>query len=292
MVGVWALIIVLSFQSGMEQDLQNKILGGTAHLNLLREDESAFNNPDELIDKVVKVSGVKAAAATLYTGVYLNGAIDSRGAIVKAVDLMAKNEANEIFQTITQGSIDGLKANENGEEGIILGTELATDLGVKLGETITIISSEGRLTPAGLAPRQKVFTIVGIFKSGLYEYDSNWGYISLDAMKELISNQQPTQVIQIKITDIYQVKEIATQVLASVGPGYKTKDWQQLNQPVFAALNLQRLGFLVGIGLIILVAALNIITTLIMMVVEKNRDIAILMSMGATRRSILIILVF
>lgn len=291
MVGVWALVIVLSFQSGMEQDLQNKILGGTAHLNLLHEDESAFNNPDELIAKVVKVPGVKAAAATLYTGVYLNGAIDSRGAIVKAVDLTAKNEANEIFQTIIQGSIDGLKPNENGEEGIILGTELATDLGVKLGETITTISSEGRLTPAGLAPRQKVFTVVGIFKSGLYEYDSNWGYISLDAMKELISNQQPTQVIQIKIIDIYQVKEIATQVLASVGPGYKTKDWQQLNQPVFAALNLQRLGFLVGIGLIILVAALNIITTLIMMVVEKNRDIAILMSMGATRRSILVIFI-
>lgn len=107
----------------------------------------------------------------------------------------------------------------------------------------------------------------------------------------MISNDQPTQVIQMKITDIYKVKEVATQVLAAVGPGYKTKDWQQLNQPVFAALNLQRLGFLVGIGLIILVASLNIITTLTMMVVEKSRDIAILMSMGATRQSILVIFI-
>lgn len=288
-VGVWALVIVLAFQSGMEQDLQNKILGGTAHLNLLREDESAFSNPNEIVTKVEKVPGVKAAVATLYTGVYVNGKADSRGAIVKAVDLNGRKEANEIFQTITQGSIDGLKPNENGEQGIILGTDLATELGVKIGDPLTVISSEGRLTPGGLVPRQKVFNVIGIFKSGLYEYDSNWGYISLDSMKELVSNQQPTQVIQMKVDDIYKVKEIATNVLKAVGSGYKTKDWQQLNQPIFAALNLQRLGFLVGIGLIILVASLNIITTLIMMVVEKNRDIAILMSMGATRKSMLII---
>jgi len=291
MVGVWALVIVLAFQSGMEQDLQNKILGGTAHINLLKEDESAFSNPDELITRLEKIPSIKAAAATVYTGVYLSGTADSRGAIVKAVNLDARKEANEVFQTIIQGSVDKLKASENGEEGIILGIDLAIELGAKLNDTVTVISSEGRLTPGGLAPRQKVFTVVGIFKSGLYEYDSNWGYISLEAMRQMISNDQPTQVIQMKITDIYKVKEVATQVLAAVGPGYKTKDWQQLNQPVFAALNLQRLGFLVGIGLIILVASLNIITTLTMMVVEKSRDIAILMSMGATRQSILVIFI-
>lgn len=291
MVGVWALVIVLAFQSGMEQDLQNKILGGTAHINLLKEDESAFSNPDELITRLEKIPSIKAAAATVYTGVYLSGTADSRGAIVKAVNLDARKEANEVFQTIIQGSVDKLKASENGEEGIILGIDLAIELGAKLNDAVTVISSEGRLTPGGLAPRQKVFTVVGIFKSGLYEYDSNWGYISLEAMRQMISNDQPTQVIQMKITDIYKVKEVATQVLAAVGPGYKTKDWQQLNQPVFAALNLQRLGFLVGIGLIILVASLNIITTLTMMVVEKSRDIAILMSMGATRQSILVIFI-
>ncbi|MBI4854350.1 MAG: ABC transporter permease [Acidobacteria bacterium] len=291
MVGVWALIIVLSFQSGMEQDLQTKILGGTAHINLLKDDEGAFSSPNELISKIEKIPGIKAAAATVYTGVYLNGISDSRGAIVKAVDLETPSDANEIYQTIIQGSVESLKANEDGEEGIILGLELATELGVKLNDTVTVISSEGRLTPGGLAPRQKVFIVVGFFKSGLYEYDSSWGYISLDAMKEIVANEAPTQVIQMKIMDIYRVKEIAQILLETLGPGYKTKDWQQLNQPVFAALNLQRLGFLVGIGLIILVASLNIITTLTMVVVEKNRDIAILMSMGATRRSILFIFI-
>jgi lipoprotein-releasing system permease protein len=291
MVGVWALVIVLSFQSGMEQDLQSKILGGTAHINLLKEDESAFSDPNILLKKVEEIPGIKAAAATVYTGVYLNGTADSRGSIVKAVDLNAPKDANEVFQTIVQGSVDKLRANEDGEEGIILGVDLALEIGAKLNETVTLISSEGRLTPGGLAPRQKVFTVVGFFKSGLYEYDSTWGYISLDAMKDIIANEQPTQVIQIKITDIYKVKEMAARILELLGPGYKTKDWQQLNQPVFAALNLQRLGFLVGIGLIILVASLNIITTLTMVVVEKNRDIAILMSMGATKRSVLFIFI-
>lgn len=289
MVGVWALVIVLAFQSGMEQDLQNKILVGTAHVNLLKDDESAFSNPSELVNKLKQIPDIKAAAATVYTGIYLNGTADSRGAIVKAVNLEGSPEANEVYQTIIQGSVDKLKTSEDGEEGIILGVDLATDLGVKQNDSVTVISSEGRLTPGGLAPRQKVFTVVGLFKSGLYEYDSNWGYISLEAMKEIVANEQPNQVIQMKIIDIYKVKEVSAKILGMLGPGYKTKDWQELNQPIFAALNLQRLGFLVGIGLIILVASLNIITTLIMMVVEKNRDIAILMSMGATRLSILFI---
>lgn len=288
-VGVWALVVVLAFQSGMEQDLQSKILAGTAHINLMREDDGAIAHPKELIGRVEKLPRVKAVAATVYVGVLLGGNADSRTAILKAVDLQSKPEANEVYQTIIQGQVADLHARETGEETIILGKELAEELAIKVGDTVTAISREGRLTPAGLAPRQKIFTVVGIFKSGLYDYDSNWAYISMESMQELMLNPEPTQIIQMKVDDIYGVKEIDNQILAAVGPGYKIKDWQQLNQPVFAALNLQRLGFFVGIGLIILVAALNIITTLTMMVIEKNGDIAILMSMGATRGSILAI---
>jgi lipoprotein-releasing system permease protein len=288
-VGVWALVIVLAFQSGMEQDLQTKILGGTAHLNLMREDEGPIANPQDIVARLEQMPHIRAAAPTLYVDVLLSGNDRSRAAILKAVDLKSRPEANEVFQTTIQGSVKDLQTNAAGDSGLILGRELADDLGLKVGDTATAISPEGRLTPAGLAPRQKIFTVVGIFKSGLYEYDSNWAYISMESAQELILNPQAAEIIQMKVDDIYRVKEIAAGVLASVGPGYKTRDWQQLNQPVFAALNLQRLGFFVGIGLIILVAALNIITTLVMMVVEKNRDIAILMSMGATRRSILTI---
>jgi lipoprotein-releasing system permease protein len=288
-VGVWALVIVLAFQSGMEQELQTKILGGTAHLNLMREDETPISNPKELVERLEKLPRVKAAAPTIYVKSLLTSAGSSQPGILKAVDLNARPEANEVFQTIVKGSVDSLRPTASGDAGIILGIDLASSLGLKIGEAVTAISPEGRLTPAGLAPRQKIFTVTGIFQSGLFEYDSNWAYIAMDSAQELILNPEAAEVIQMKVDNIYQVKEISAGVLSAVGPGYKTTDWQQLNQSVFAALNLQRLGFFVGIGLIILVASLNIITTLIMMVVEKNRDISILMSMGATGRSVLFI---
>jgi lipoprotein-releasing system permease protein len=288
-VGVWALVIVLAFQSGMEQELQAKILAGTAHLNLLREDERPFSQPEILIARLEALPYIKAAAPTLYIQAMLGGGANPRGAILKAVDLTARPEANEVFQTLVEGSVKELQPVEDRDAGIILGCELADEVGLKVGDTATVISPEGRLTPAGLAPRQQIFIVVGIFKSGLFEYDANWAYISMDAAQKLLLNTEAAQTIQMKVDDIYRVKEIAANVLANLGPGYKTKDWQQLNQPVFAALNLQRLGFFMGIGLIILVASLNIITTLIMMVVEKSRDIAVLMSMGATSRSILMV---
>src|ERR1051326_6001036 len=166
-VGVWALVIVLAFQSGMEQDLQNKILGGTAHLNLLREDEGPIQNPQELVARLEKLPHIKAAAPTLYVCVLMGGE-NSRGAILKAVDMSARSEANEVYQTIIQGSVKGLQANESGEMGIVLGRELAEELGLKVGDSTIVISPEGRLTPAGLAPRQKSFNVVGIFQSGLF----------------------------------------------------------------------------------------------------------------------------
>lgn len=289
-VGVWALVVVLAFQSGMEQDLQNKILGGTAHINLMKEDEGAFDDPNAIVSRLQNLPHVKAAASTLYTTVMAEGKDSTHTAILKAVDLNASHDANEVYQTITVGSVDGLKPTESGEVGIILGKDLADDLGVKVGDPLKVISlTAGRLTPAGMAPRQKFFVVVGLFQSGLFEYDSTWGYISMEATQELVVNTQAANIVQMKVDDIYKVKEVGTSIIGALGPGYKTKDWQQLNQPVFAALNLQRLGFFVGIGLIILVAALNIITTLVMMVIEKNGDIAILMSMGATKRSILVI---
>ncbi|MBL8149816.1 MAG: ABC transporter permease [Blastocatellia bacterium] len=290
-VGVWALVVVLAFQSGMESEIQTKILGGTAHLNLLKEDESSFNDAQSLVAKVEKVAGVRAAAATVYVEVLISGTDKSRAAILKAVDFTSRPEANEVFQTIVEGSVDALKRRQETEAGVVVGKELAAALGLKLGDVATVISPQGRLTPAGIAPRQKFFTVVGIFQSGLFDYDANWGYISMESAQELLLNPEAAGVIQMKVADIYRVKETSAAVLAVMGPGFKTTDWQQLNQSVFAALNLQRLGFFVGIGLIILVASLNIITTLIMMVVEKHRDIAILMGMGATRRSILIIFI-
>lgn len=286
-VGVWALVVVLAFQTGMEQEIQSRILAATSHLNLLRENDAPFADTKSLITLAEGVAGVKAASATVYVEVLLSSPERSRAAVLKAVDLGARPEANEVHQTIIEGSVESLGRGD--ESGVILGRELAREMGVKVGEVINAISPEGRLTPAGLAPRQKTFLVTGIFESGLYDYDANWGYISMESASELLMVAEPAGVIQMKVDNIYRVKQIAAEVLARCGPGYKTTDWQQLNRSVFAALNLQRLGFFVGIALIILVASLNIITTLIMMVVEKTRDVAVLISMGATSRSVLLI---
>jgi lipoprotein-releasing system permease protein len=287
MVGVWALVVVLAFQSGMEQDLQGKILAGTAHINLLREDEQQIDNVAAIVTRLEKLPQITAAAATAYLTVLVSSPQISRTAVLKSVDLQAPPAANELYQTIKQGTVQALAADAQGEYGVILGQELARDLGVKPGDVITALSPEGRLTPAGLAPRQQGFKVVGIFQSGLYDYDANWGYIAAAAVATLVPSSTTSQIIQLKVDDIFAVKQIGAAILADLGPGYKIKDWQQLNQPVFAALNLQRLGFFLGISLIILVAALNIVTTLIMMVSDKTRDIAILRSLGAERRSIL-----
>jgi lipoprotein-releasing system permease protein len=168
-----------------------------------------------------------------------------------------------------------------------LGKVVADQLALKVDDYLTVISPEGRLTPMGMAPRLARFRIVGVFHSGLYEYDSSWGYVSLDTMKRLLGTENPVEVLQMKVSDIYAVKELSRRVLDAVGPEYGTTDWQELNQPVFAALQMQRLIIVIVITLMIFIAALNIITTLVMMVIEKTKDISILMTMGAEPRSIM-----
>ncbi|MBX7222956.1 MAG: ABC transporter permease [Blastocatellia bacterium] len=294
-VGVWALVSVLAFQTGMEQELRNKILGGTAHMNVLRRKNLPLESPRELIEKIKRIPHVKTAAATTYQTVLLTGVETSAMGILKAVDLEAPPDANEVYQTLLPGGDVRRLARTTYEdgteiEGIILGKKLAEELNVRLGETMQAVTTEGgQLTPAGMLPRTLSFKVVGFFEAGLYEYDSSWCYVSMETARQVSGEAEPARVIQITLDNVFTVKEVGQAIRAQVGPDYLVNDWQELNQPAFAALNLQRLGFAVGISLIILVAALNIITTLIMLVVEKKRDIAILMAMGATSRDILLI---
>lgn len=295
-VGVWALVSVLAFQSGMEHELRTKILGGTSHLNLLRKADLPIENPSALIEKIAQVRHVKSAAATSYHTVLLSGPQHPAMGILKSVDLTGSVQGIELYQTlIPGGNIGHLRRTQypDGSEfpGVILGKQLAEDLNVRVGEVLQIVTpgDKGDLTPVGILPRSFTLKVVGLFESGLYEYDSAWGYIALETAQELTGEAQSARVIQIMLDDIYQVKEVAAAVQIIAGPEFVTNDWQELNQPAFAALNLQRLGFAVGISLIILVAALNIVTTLIMLVVEKKRDIAILTAMGATSGDILVI---
>jgi lipoprotein-releasing system permease protein len=279
--GVAVLVIALALVNGFDQDIQNKLLAGTAHLNLLRKDGRGMDNYVELVETVRRVPGVRAAAPSSYHNVFISGYGSAMGLILKGVDVTAPREANEIWHTIVQGRVEDVLTPEGGVAGIIVGKAVADELGVKVGDYLTVISPEGRLTPLGLSPRMGRLRIVGLFQSGLYEYDSSWGYVSFETLRQVIGMDHPVTVIQMKVEDIYAVKEIARRVREAVGADYTTTDWQELNQPVFAALQIQRVVVVIILTLMVLIAALNIITTLVMMVVEKTRDISILMAMGA-----------
>ncbi|MCS6816672.1 MAG: ABC transporter permease [Blastocatellia bacterium] len=286
--GVAVLLIALSLVNGFNEDIQGKLLAGTAHLNLLRKDGRAI--PAELQEKIARVPGIRAVAPTHYEQVFASHAGHGVGLILKGVDLGAPREANEVWGIVVQGAVERLAEEADGVPGILLGRVIAEELGVKVGDVLTIIPPDGRLTPLGVIPRLGRLRVVGLFSSGLYEYDSSWGYVSLDALRRLLGTEQPATVLQMKVTDIYAVKEIARRVREIAGPEYTTTDWQELNQPVFAALQIQRIVVVVVLTLMIFIAALNIITSLVMMVIEKTRDISILRAMGA--RSISIMRIF
>jgi len=228
----------------------------------------------------------------------------SEQAIIKGVDLTASPNANEIFSITIEGdpkqlgnlpkqeintSGDNAKtATDTPNEGILLGKELAQGLGVQLNAIVTVVSATSRLTPAGLLPRPRYtnFKVMGFFSSGLFEYDSKWAYISLSALQQLKGQGVTAGVIQMRVNDIYAVNEIGARVRDKVGQEYVTTNWQELNRPLFAALQLQQRVVVIFFVMLIVIAALNIVTTLSLMVVEKHRDIAILRAQGATPRAI------
>jgi len=303
-LGVAALIVAQALITGFRADVQDKILQGTAHLNLLKKDNSGIENYRELVERVRAAPGVNAASATIYAQVLLDANDRQEYAVLKGVDPDSPREANEVFSTVIEGDPGQLKSAparqspgqnsteqeppEQELEGIILGKQLAQALALRINDIVTAISSHARLTPAGLQPRPRYtrFRVAGIFSSGLYEYDAKWAYIALAAAQNVSASAASAGVIQMKVADIYAVNEIGERVRAIAGPDFVTNNWQELNRPLFAALQLQQRVVQVFFALLIAIAALNIITTLTMMVIEKSRDIAILRAQGSTPRSI------
>lgn len=298
-VGVAALIIAQALITGFRCEVQEKILEGTAHLNLLKKDNRGIENYRALAERVRTVPGVRAASATTYEPVLLSIDSQQEPIILKGVDLDAPREANEVFDTIIEGDVlhlsttnkfevDDEKSAETSFEGLIIGKELARMLSLRIDDIVTIISAHTRLTPLGVMPRSRHtrFQVVGIFASGLYEYDAKWAYISLSAAQQLRGETETAGLIQMKVADIYAVAEIGARVRDVAGPEFITTDWQKLNQPLFAALSLQKRIVVIFFALLIVMAALNIVTTLTMMVIEKHCDIAILRAQGATPQAI------
>jgi lipoprotein-releasing system permease protein len=277
-VGIAALIVAQALISGFQTEVRDKILSGTAHLNLLREDNGSIENHRELIRQVRRIPGIKAASATIYAPVLLGAGDRQEQAVLKAVDPDAGSEADELQRILVEGDARIADAQ------LIVGRHLARALGLGLNDPVTAISATARLTPAGLQqrPRYTEFRVAGIFSSGLHEYDSKWAYISLPAAQQLMGSGQTASVIQMKVDDIYAVGQLGAQIRTLAGEGFMTTNWQELNRPLFTALQLQHRMVLAFFALLVAIAALNIVTTLTMTVIEKHRDIAILRAQGAT----------
>jgi lipoprotein-releasing system permease protein len=291
--GVASLIIVLAMMTGFRQEFQSRILSGTAHINLGHKTRRPIADYRELVARLQSLPHIRSASATLYQRVLIQGTNQTDGAILKGVDMSAPSESNEVFQFSIEGDARSLSAPEvDPETGaqidrMIVGRGLAEHTGLRIGDIATVISPQGHLTPLGMAPRYRDFKVAGIFTSGLSDYDEAWTYISLEAAQRLSGTEDVAEFIQMKVDDVDNVKEIKSEVLRAVGDDFEAQDWQELNAPIYSALSYEK--YLTGIALLIVIgiAALNIITVLIMIVMEKQRDIAILKSMGATNRSVM-----
>jgi lipoprotein-releasing system permease protein len=286
-VGVAALIVAQALANGFRDEMRDKILRGTAHLTVMHSDGQPLRDYKEVADSVAKVDGVVSAAGTTYDGAVVIGPKGSAYAILRGVDTSYRHATSDIEKTIVAGSIAPLlefKAGGQNLPAVIIGAELVARTGLQIGETVEIVTANSGFSSATSTRRRA--RVGGIFRSGLFEYDSTWIYLPLDAVTAFASGEHAAVVVSVQVRDIYNVKQTATSIRELLGPSHTTVDWQEANRPLFTALTLERRIGIVIIALIILIAALNITTTLILVVMERRRDIAILNAMGATGRSI------
>ena len=314
--GVASLIIALAINNGFRQDLQDRLLGSTSHVNLLRIESDGIKNWQPLMEKLSKQPHVLGAAPAIYDQVLISRGPRARGAVLKGMIPSDERKVSDLLNTVKNGSVDALEPTHveprpslepSGAESrdrtdtyadslssaqqrqaamppIILGKNMAEDLGATVGSVVLVTSPQGELTPFGLVPKYSRYRVDGIFNSGFYDYDSSWAFTGLSDAQRLVGLGDVVTVLEFKIDDIYQAAQVGEQLEKVAGPGFMSANWMEQNKAIFRALRLERLVTFITIGLIVFVAALNILISLIMMVMEKTRDIAVLMSMG-TRKS-------
>ena len=284
--GVMALVIALAVNNGFRNELQKNLLGATAHVDIIERDaNNGIGNWRELIPKLRKLPHVVGVAPALYDPVFLGGPLLSHGAMLKGIDVDLEPQVTEMLKHMKAGSVDRLKLRGR-QPGIILGSGLARDTGMVLESIVTVISFRGELTPLGMRPNIQPFRVVGIFESGFFQYDDNWSYTSLQSAQQVLSLPDVVNEIELKLDDLNLAPEVTKRAQEVVGPRLTATNWMVQNRQLLNAFQMEKLVTIVTIGLIVLVAALNILISLVMMVMEKYRDIAVLMSMGARRNQI------
>ncbi|HEY2498649.1 MAG TPA: lipoprotein-releasing ABC transporter permease subunit [Candidatus Angelobacter sp.] len=299
--GVASLVIALSINAGFQKDLQDQLLGSQSHINLVRM-PNGIEDWQQVIKRLEHQPHVTSVAPALYGQVLASKSARASGALLKGVIPEYENRVSELLKSVKLGSAAALAPcaatdqdckSGKGIPPVVLGKDLAETIGATVGSTIMIVSPQGELSPIGMMPRYQQFKVVGIFRSGFYNYDSAWGFIRLSDAQRLFSlPDNVISVIEFKIDDLYKAEQVGKELERAAGPGFVAKNWMDENQALFRALRLERVVTFLTIGLIVFVAALNILISLIMMVMEKTKDVAVLISMGAKRRQIRGIFIF
>jgi lipoprotein-releasing system permease protein len=284
--GVCALVISLAVNNGFREELESRLLGATANINLVRKENDGIRNFDQLSQRLGRIPHVVATAPSLYGEVLVSHGSRAQGMVLKGVESAQEVKVGTLLRHLREGSLAGLAETFPNADPIIIGKELAASLGVFVGDTVLVTSPQGYMTPLEVVPKFRHFRVVGVFDSGMFDIDNVWAFTNLAAAQRLLDLADVASVIEFKIDDIYRAPEVADDIRRAAGSGFDTTTWIEQNHSLFSALRLERLVTILTIGLIVVVAALNIFIALVMMVMEKNRDIAVLMSMGARQRQV------
>ena len=301
-LGVAALIGTVGIMTGFKEDIQAKILGTTAHIIVQDRIKDGMSDYDPVTKQVVTVPGVVAATPFVLKQVLLTTQTGVQGIVIRGIDPQREGTVTELAKNLSTGQLADLSrpvkvkqspiddptspAVETEKPGIILGKELALRLGVFVGDTVNVVSPVGPISAIGMVPKIRTFAVVALFQSGMYEYDSSLAYIDLAEAQKFFNMGQTVTGIEIKVTDVFRAAETARSVEQSLGFAYGARDWMQMNRNLFSALKLEKTMMFLLLVLITIVASFNIVSTLTMIVTEKQKEIAILKAMGATRKSI------
>ena len=319
--GVASLVVALAINNGFRQDLQQRLLGSTSHISLQRIADDGIKDWPSLMERLSKQPHVVAAAPAIFEQVLISRGPRARGAVLKGMIPKYERQVGDLLNSVTEGSaasletdatsapaqpeskaagmsarstqavespdsLEGVQQRVAAMPPIVVGKDMADNLGASVGSVVLVTSPQGELTPFGMVPKYNRFRVVGIFNSGFFDYDSGWAFVRLSDAQRLFGLGNLISVLEFKIDDIYQAPAISRQLEDAAGKGFMASNWMEQNKALFRALRLERLVTFITIGLIVFVAALNILISLIMMVMEKTKDIAVLMSMGTRRRQV------
>jgi lipoprotein-releasing system permease protein len=307
--GVAALIIALAITNGMRRDLQERLVGATSHVDLMRTAGDGIRDWRPLMERLAAQPHVIAVAPGLYGQVLVSRGAKSGGALIKGIVPADELKVGNLLQAVNQGSIADLGPCSQPQDiyswtcsdpppprpadtanfpipPIVIGNELASTLGAAVGDSLLVTSPQGELTPLGLVPRYQRFRVAGIFASGFYQYDAGYAFMRLSDSQRLFSEPDLISVLSFRIDDLYKAAEVGKELEQAAGPGFQTTNWMEQNRELFRALKLEQVGSFIVLALIVVVAALNILIALTMMVMEKTRDIAVMMSFGVTAEQV------